>query len=211
MNTDIAYFRGLVGARLANKDNWIFIIAGSKEFLLFMRSRPMPTLGGELVITPHALVAGDIAGNPELWVMIVAQPKATSPIEVKRERREMVRALRRFGQKGSIRPDQDILVLLEPNAPKWAGRLVANYMEFIRTGEGAMKPPMTASPNAYCIAIPSTGFHTHCVGPDAALAFKSIKEELITRPFEVLTNPTQCMLPNQRLSGTFRYHGEPQP
>ena len=53
----------------------------------------------------------------------------------------MEKILRFFvGYKKSIRPDQDIIVIMEPNAPRWAGRLVGNYLEFIRTGEGAMEP-----------------------------------------------------------------------
>ena len=140
METDTDYLRGLLGARLANKDNWIMVIAGSKKFVNFMADRPPPMLKGGLVIRPHALVAGDIAGHPELWLMILAQPKAVDPIEAKREWRGMVKVLRLMGCKGSIDPKQDIMVMIEPPAPGWALPLIGNYLEFIRTGQGEMKP-----------------------------------------------------------------------
>ena len=144
METDIDYLRGLLAARLANKDNWITVIAGSKKFVNFMADRmvdrPPPMLKGWLFIRPHAVVAGDIAGHPELWLMILAQPKAVDPIEAKREWRGMVKVLRLMGQKGPIDPEQDILVMIEPTAPRWALPLIGNYLEFIRTGEGEMKP-----------------------------------------------------------------------
>ena len=141
MKTDIDYLRGLLGARLANKDNWIIVLAGSKAFVNFVANRPMPMFKGALIIRPHALVAGDVAGHPELWVMIGAQPKETDPIEVERERSEMEEILRLMGgYNKSIRPDQDIFLIIEPKAPRWAGNLVGNYLEFIRTGEGAMEP-----------------------------------------------------------------------
>mgnify|MGYP001591351194 CR=1 FL=1 len=140
MRTDVDYLRGLVGARLANKDNWVFVIAGSKEFVKFISDHPLPMVNGGLIIRPHAVVAGDIAGHPELWVMIGAEPKETDPVEAKRKWRAMKKTLRLLGQKGPITPEQDILVLIEPTAPRWALRLLENYLEFIRTGEGAMEP-----------------------------------------------------------------------
>lgn len=139
----VAYLRGLVGARLANKDNWLFLIGGSKGFLNFLLSRPMPVFKGMLLVSPHPLVAGDVVGHPELWVMIVAQLKATDPVEARRERKEMAEAMRLLGEyKGRIRPDQDIFLVLEPKAPEWAGRLLANYLEFLCTGEGEMEPQL---------------------------------------------------------------------
>ena len=72
MITNIAYFRGLMAARLANKDNWVVVLAVSKAFVNFIANQPMPMLEGALIIRPHALVAGDVAGHPELWVMIAA-------------------------------------------------------------------------------------------------------------------------------------------
>lgn len=140
MEDDKEYFRGLVGARLANKDNWIIVLAGSKKFVKFVTDRPMPHFAGALIIGPHPVVAGDVSGYPELWVWIAAQPKKTDPIEVKLELDEMAKILRLAGSMGPINPEQDIIVILQPNGPKWAGRLVGNYLEFIRTGEGAMEP-----------------------------------------------------------------------
>ena len=141
--SDPNYLRGLVGARLANKDNWVVVIAGSKEFVNFIANRPMPMFDGALIIRPHPVVAGDVAGHPELWVFIVAQPKETDPIEVERERREMEEVLRVMGDvKGPIDPDQDIIVIMEPKFPRWALRLIKNYLEWIRTGEGAMEPQL---------------------------------------------------------------------
>ena len=64
---------------------------------------------------------------------------------------------------------------------------------------------MTTSPNAYCISIPSTGFHSHCVGRDAELAFQCLVEALRGRAFKVLSSPTKCLAPHGRLHGTFTY------
>lgn len=128
-----AYLRGLVGARLANKDNWVFVIGGSKAFVHFFASSPMPRFEGGLVVAPHPLVASNIAGHSELWVMVVACLKG-SDAEV--ERAEMTRLLRAGGYEKRISPAQDILIILEPEAPKWAGRLIANYVQWICTGEG---------------------------------------------------------------------------
>ena len=221
MNTDIPYFRGLMAARLANNDNWVAVFAGSKAFVNFMANRARARFkglgAGLLIISPHALVAGDIVGHPEVWVMIMAHPKETDSVESERERGELAELLRLMGQNEPLCPEQDILVIIEPNAPRWTATLVGNYLEFIRTGEGVVEPQPRKAPqdNPYCTYIPSTGFHTHCVGRDAALAFEATKEGLRDRPFEVLNNPTQCMAPNQRLSGTFRnglnYHMEDQP
>lgn len=138
---DPDFLRGLLGARLANRDNWVGIIAGSKEFVNFMAFRPKPKLDRGLVIRPHPVVAGDVPGHPELWVMIITQPKETDPIEAEHERGEIEEMLRVMGGvKGSIRPEQDIFLILEPEAPVWAMNLLRNYLEFIRTGEGSMEP-----------------------------------------------------------------------
>ncbi len=72
--------------------------------------------------------------------MIAAQPKETDPIEAESEFADMEKTLRLCGVKGPISPDQDILLMMEPNSLRWAARLVENYLEFIRTGEGAMEP-----------------------------------------------------------------------
>jgi hypothetical protein len=140
--TDPNYFRGLVGARLANKDNWVVVIAGSKKFVNFRANQPgMPISDRMLFIRPHTVTAGDQPGHPKLWVMIAAIPKATDPIEVEGERGEMEEVLRVLGGvKEPIRPEQDIIVIMQPKAPRWALRLVTNYLEWIRTGEGSMEP-----------------------------------------------------------------------
>lgn len=205
MGNDIQYFRGLVGARLANKDNWIIVIAGSKKFVNFVTDRPMPKFEGALIIRAHPVVAADIAGHPELWVWIGAQPKQTDPVEVKRELDEMAEELRRVGVKGPLDPEQDILVILEPTAPKWAWRLVGNYMEFIRTGEGSMGSVLvTELVNPYCILIPNTPSHFHCVGRDAALAFRDITAELMPRKIGAQFSPTKCLAPARSYT-TFTY------
>jgi hypothetical protein len=139
-SSDQDYLRGLVGARLANKDNWVIFVAGSKKFVHFIADRPLPMSDGVLLIRPHPVVAGDVPGHPELWVMVGAQPKKTDPVEAERERAGTVKLLRLMGFKGRIRPEQDILLLIEPNAPRWAERLVQNYVQFICTGEGSMEP-----------------------------------------------------------------------
>ena len=138
--TNIGYLRGVVAARLANKDNWLFIIAGSKAFVNFIANRSTSMLKGAVMISPHALVAADIVGHPEVWVMIVAQLKATDPIEVGDERREMGKILRFLGDYEPLDGDQDIFIVMEPNSPEWAARLATNYLHFLVTGEVAMEP-----------------------------------------------------------------------
>lgn len=138
--TNTGYLRGVVAARLANKDNWLFIIAGSKRFVNFIANRSMSALKGAVMISPHTLVAGDIAANPELWVMIVAQLKATDPIEARDERRELGKVLKFLGDNVSLDGDQDIFIIMEPKSPKWAVRLATNYFHFLVTGEGEMEP-----------------------------------------------------------------------
>ena len=137
------YMRALIGARLANKDNWVVIFAGSKKFVRFQEQR-LPSLqsqqGGVLAVGPLGLVAGDIAGHPTLWVLLVAQPKATDPIEAEKERRGNAEVLGLMGSNEPLRSDKDIFALIEPGAPKWAGRLIHSFIDFIETGEGTVPP-----------------------------------------------------------------------
>ena len=138
------YMRALIGARLANKDNWVVIFAGSKKFVRFQEQR-LPSLqpqqGGVLAVGPLGLVAGDIASHPTLWVLLVAQPKATDPIEAEKERRANTAALRLMGSNEPLRSNEDIFLFIEPGSPKWAGRLMHSFIDFIETGEGTMTPP----------------------------------------------------------------------
>ena len=62
-------------------------------------------------------------------------------------------------------------------------------------------------PNPFCIHIPESGFHAHCKGRDALLAFQEVLQALRGRPFTVERGATVCRALKLPISGTFTYGG----
>ena len=94
---------------------------------------------GDMLIGPYPIIAGDIPGQPEIWLEICVQTKEQGTAEAQKERRAVEGQLKAFGMKGVLSPEQDIFIFLEPDCPSWAGNLVTNFLEWIRTGEGEIE------------------------------------------------------------------------
>lgn len=94
---------------------------------------------GDMLIGPHPIIAANIPGHPELWLIIGFQTKKEDPAEAQKEHRAVERQLKVFGIKGVLPAEKDIFVFLEPGCPSWAEGLVANYLNWIYTGKGEME------------------------------------------------------------------------
>ena len=117
-------FRGLVGARLALRSDWILIAIGSRKFAAVAEISSMLIFGpidGRIVIRAHEVLFSDRPGSA--WVHIACVPKAGGP--------NGQQEIASLGH--AVTGEQDIVLIVEGGADHLEN-CVRRYVEWIRTG-----------------------------------------------------------------------------
>ena len=129
------YLRGLLGARIALREDWVLLFGGHLAWVRRMCdvTKTTPPCDHYSMMWPLELVAADVVGHPSAWVSVLIFPKSEiSKVGIQ----EVLNIWEERGMSPQTElGDRDILIIVGPSAPDWVPRLIEGFLTYIKTGE----------------------------------------------------------------------------